>query len=51
MEIVPGAKKGDAISILKNHERFDITPSHDDFINPHKTCFYSIDIENDIIEL
>ena len=51
MEIVPGANKGDAISILKNHELFDITPSHDKFINTHETCFYAIDIENDIIEL
>ena len=51
MEIVPGADKGDEIAILKNHELFAITPSHDFFINTHETCFYSIDIENDIIEL
>jgi len=51
MEIVPGANKGNAISIVKNHEIFDITPSHDNFINTHETCFYSLDIENDIIEL
>ena len=29
----------------------DITPSYDDFVNSHETCFNSFDMKNDIIEL
>ena len=51
MEITPGFNKGDQISILQNDQVVDFTPSGENFINIHKTCFNSFDEENDIIEL
>ena len=51
MEITAGDNKGNQISILQNDQVVDITPSGENFINIHKTCFDSFDVENDIIEL
>ena len=52
IELIPDpGNPGDAISILKNGHVFDITPAQKDFVETHRTCFDSFDLENDIIEL
>ena len=52
IELIPDpSNPGDAISIVKNGHVFDITPAQKDFVETHRTCFDSFDVENDVIEL
>ena len=51
IEVTPHANKGNAISILKNDQVIDTTPSLNNFNEAHQTCFDSFLPSHDIIEL
>ena len=51
IELTPLGNRGNKVLIFKDLTVIDSTPAFFAFDKPHKTCFNSIDVEKDIIEL